>query len=60
MVSLKLIFTIKNQGTVKHIKLNLKSETVGGEDGLDLDMLIDQETAFRMLSFISFCKFTEI
>ena len=27
---------------------NLNSETVGDEDGLDLDMLIDQETAPRI------------
>ena len=31
------------------LKRNLKSETVGDEDGLDLDMLIDQETALKLL-----------
>ena len=30
---------------------NLKSETVGDEDGLDLDMLINQETALYFVIF---------
>ena len=46
-----------NQGNLSilnwNIKLNLKSETVGDEDGLDLDMLIDQETALRIFRVFS-------
>ena len=37
-----------NRGKREGLKWNLNSETVGDEDGLDLDMLIDQETAPRI------------